>query len=101
MPDQHLPKDLMEIWEVEAFLLSRERLPLLSERAHTLTLESPLLFLTPLGDNLPLCSRGSSRWLQALLLPCAGKHVHGRVESLEPSPGKADNSSSRPHTLLC
>ena len=35
-PCQPLPKDLIEIWEVEALLLSCERLPLISERAHTL-----------------------------------------------------------------
>lgn len=44
IPERHLPKDLIEIWEVEAFLLSCERLPLLSERAHTHTAVSVALF---------------------------------------------------------
>lgn len=43
---------------------------------HTLTLGFLLLFLTPLGDNLPLCSRGSSRRLPASLGPRRHARTH-------------------------
>lgn len=66
---------------------------------HPLPLRFWLLFLTPLGDNWPLCSRGSSRRLPASLGP--RRHAHARPNGLEEPLRKADGSLSRPHALPC
>lgn len=69
---------------------------------HTLTLWFLLLFLTPLGDNLPLCSRGSSRRLPASLGRRSYARTHGaRPNGLEQTLRRADSSLSRPHALPC
>lgn len=66
---------------------------------HPLTLWFRLLFLTPLGDNWPLCSRGSSRRLPTLL--GLTRHARTRPNGLEEPLGKADGSLSRLHALPC